>query len=238
MGCIFGCGIGQIFSLCGNIGCNFGACYSCHGRERLRRRFQLPPAFGMPPGIDDFLVHFFCLYCASHQEIREMALRGVDGPGMHILDVLPNSFQQAPGIEAVVSKRKSEVDTMLAHPPKMFISRMKKVAPAPASAPTTVEERPAATPPVPLAQPPAVVLPHAASISGSTEETSELGWVRHCCADAPEQQMMQRDSERGVAMALQRSYSEEKMPVRVSASDNQQGNAELELAPRAWSVAY
>ncbi len=36
------------------------------------------------------------LYCAV-QETRELALRGVDGPGMHIFDVLPNSFPNAEG---------------------------------------------------------------------------------------------------------------------------------------------
>lgn len=50
-GCICSCGIGQIFTLCGNLFCNFGAIYSCHSRERLRRRFDLPPAFCLPPGI-------------------------------------------------------------------------------------------------------------------------------------------------------------------------------------------
>ena len=32
------------------------------------------------------------------QELRELAVRGVDGPGMHILDVLPRSFPTAPGM--------------------------------------------------------------------------------------------------------------------------------------------
>ena len=135
---------------------NFGAWFSCHARERLRRRYQLPPTFGLPPGLDDCLVgnvgqsgaggmacklfslcclrvvsrpqefatshrgvtcdtsrtaaaaappptaaalqvHFLCFYCASHQEVRELAVRGVDGPGMHILDVLPHSFDGAEG---------------------------------------------------------------------------------------------------------------------------------------------
>ena len=93
MGCLFSCGVGQVFSLCGNVGCNFAACYSCHAREKLRRRYRLPPAFCLPPGIDDFLVHFLCFYCAAHQELREMAVRGIDGPGMHILDVSPESYQ-------------------------------------------------------------------------------------------------------------------------------------------------
>ena len=31
------------------------------------------------------------------QELRELAVRGVDGPGMHILDVLPRAYPTAPG---------------------------------------------------------------------------------------------------------------------------------------------
>ena len=38
----------------------YATCAAC-------RRYQLPSSFGLPPGIDDFLVHFFCFYCASHQ---------------------------------------------------------------------------------------------------------------------------------------------------------------------------
>ena len=72
MGCLFSCGVGQVFSLCGNCCFNFGAVYSCHAREKLRRRYKLPPALGLPPGIDDFLVHFCCLYCAVYQEMREL----------------------------------------------------------------------------------------------------------------------------------------------------------------------
>ena len=124
MSCSFSCGIGQIFSLCGNLGCNFGACYSCHSREKMRRRYGLPSAFCMPPGIDDCLVHFFCFYCASHQELRELAVRGVDGPGLHVLDVCPDSYAGAPGIETALQQRKSAVDDMLAHPPRMFRSRV------------------------------------------------------------------------------------------------------------------
>ena len=38
-----------------------------------RRRYQLPPTFCLPPGIDDCLVHFLCFYCASHQ-VRHVSL--------------------------------------------------------------------------------------------------------------------------------------------------------------------
>ena len=35
----------------------------------------------LPAGIDDCCVHFLCGYCASHQELREAIMRGLDGPG-------------------------------------------------------------------------------------------------------------------------------------------------------------
>lgn len=31
------------------------------------RKYDLPPTFGLCPGVDDCIVHFFCMYCASHQ---------------------------------------------------------------------------------------------------------------------------------------------------------------------------
>jgi len=31
------------------------------------------------------------------QEARELAVRGIDGKGLHILDVLPDSFAHVPG---------------------------------------------------------------------------------------------------------------------------------------------
>ena len=34
---------------------------------QLRRKYNLPNTFGLPPGCDDCCVHFFCMYCASHQ---------------------------------------------------------------------------------------------------------------------------------------------------------------------------
>lgn len=124
MGMIFGCGIGEVINLCGACEIiNFGAWYSCHARERLRRRYNLPPMCCMPPGIDDCLVHFFCMYCAVHQELRELAVRGVDGPGMHILDVLPESFNGVEGIEEVKAERRKLLEGMLARPPKMFRAR-------------------------------------------------------------------------------------------------------------------
>lgn len=125
MGTVFGMGIGQIFTLCGNFMFNFAACYSCHSREKIRRKYKLPPTFGLPPGIDDCVVHFICSYCASHQELRELAVRGVDGPGMHIMDVLPHAYDHLPGHEEVVKARQEVVAAMLANPPKLFKPRVK-----------------------------------------------------------------------------------------------------------------
>ena len=36
----------------------------------LRRRFKLPPIFLLPPGVDDCLVHFLCMYALprTHDE--------------------------------------------------------------------------------------------------------------------------------------------------------------------------
>ena len=47
------------------------------------RKYNLPPMCGLPPGVDDCCVHFLCMYCASHQELREVMMRGLDGPGEH-----------------------------------------------------------------------------------------------------------------------------------------------------------
>jgi hypothetical protein len=53
----------------------------------------------LPLGIDDCLVHCFCFYCSSHQEMRELAVRGVDGPGLHTMDLAPESYAHLEGYE-------------------------------------------------------------------------------------------------------------------------------------------
>lgn len=58
-----------------------GCRFSCVTRQQLRRRFRLPATFGLPDGCGDCAVHTCCMYCASHQELRELAVRGVGGPG-------------------------------------------------------------------------------------------------------------------------------------------------------------
>ena len=39
------------------------------------------------------------------QELREMAVRGTDGPGLHILDVLAEDFKHVEGFEAALLNR-------------------------------------------------------------------------------------------------------------------------------------
>lgn len=88
LGCLMGCGVGTFLSICGNASVNFAAPYTCHTRSRMRYKYGLPPACPfLPLGIDDCLVHCFCFYCSSHQEMRELAVRGVDGPGLHTMDL-------------------------------------------------------------------------------------------------------------------------------------------------------
>lgn len=213
-GCLASCGVGQAFSLCGNVGCNFAACASCHARERLRRRYGLPPAFGLPPGIDDCAVHFLCFYCASHQELREMALRGVDGPGLHILDVLPGSFAAAPGGEAAAAARRAEVDRMLAHPPRLFVARKKNLPPA--------------------------ELGTEAAAAAISEKGEELGWEVRCCETAaPQQQAMERGEGLAARRAAAARAAAAAAPPRThSVEELGQGGAEAGVPPRAWSVAY
>ena len=40
---------------------------------------------------------FIAVWLCVCQEARELAVRGIDGKGMHILDVLPASFSHVPG---------------------------------------------------------------------------------------------------------------------------------------------
>lgn len=227
MSCLFSLGIGQVFSLCGNIGCNFGACYSCHAREKMRRRFHLPPAFGLPPGIDDCVVHFLCFYCSSHQELRELVVRGIDGPGLHILDVLPNSFRKVEGYDSVIGVRHAIVQEMVAQPPHIFQSRMRRQVKGDA-------QNTGATAP-----PNHPVM----SVDGSNLEPGEaMGWRQLCCPDTPPPvQSMDRTFD---ARTIRRSHSAElaqSVSSRGDFHDNEM--AESQGIPprrmeRAWSIAY
>lgn len=93
-GATFGLGFILAIAALGH-GPNCLACCVCHVREKFRRKYNLPPAFGLPPGIDDCLVSFLCPYFSSHQQLREMLVRGEHGPGLHIAEVCPESYMNA-----------------------------------------------------------------------------------------------------------------------------------------------
>ena len=59
-------------------------------------------------------------YMATCREMRELVIRGVDGPGMHAMDVCPHSYDTAPEHEEVYEKRKKWVEKMLSRPPKQY----------------------------------------------------------------------------------------------------------------------
>ena len=48
-------------------------------------------------------------YCASHQEMRESVVRGLDGPGMSPLDVFPRSWQHLPGLPQELEHRQRKL---------------------------------------------------------------------------------------------------------------------------------
>jgi Cys-rich protein (TIGR01571 family) len=251
MGCIFSCGIGQVFSLCGNVCFNFSACYSCHAREKIRRRYKLPPVFGLPPGIDDFIAHFFCLYCSVYQEMRELTIRGVDGPGLNILDVLPRSYEAAPGGLEAIAARKALVDKMLSKPPKMFVSRPEN-AEMDASGKVKVEglgQEESEVPNVTLQDLKSSTVITISRIKVSllgrersdeldtgsvASSNSALGWTSHCTV-IPRVQEMSREMPRIQSLPL---------PVLQSIIGDETAGIELnederrDTLERSWSVAY
>lgn len=235
MSCSFSCGIGQIFSLCGNLGCNFGACYSCHSREKMRRRYGLPSAFCMPPGIDDFLVHFFCFYCASHQELRELAVRGVDGPGLHILDVCPDSYANAPGIENALQQRKIKVHEMLDHPPQMFRSRVEyESARSALMARLDQGFHSSAVHAYGTVKNTLFSLPH-----GSTHLTccGDLGWCVPC-HQSPSTQVMKRTMSDPITGATAWSRQELSLVFSHKGPSSQEEAEDVELPTKSWSIAF
>jgi hypothetical protein len=53
-------------------------------------------------------------YCASHQEMREAIVRGLDGPGMSPLDVHPSSWRHVEGFEAEMEHRQLKLAALQA----------------------------------------------------------------------------------------------------------------------------
>lgn len=53
-----------------------------------------------------------CRYCASHQEMREAVVRGLDGPGISPLDVHPASWRHCEGFQAEMEHRQRKLATL------------------------------------------------------------------------------------------------------------------------------
>lgn len=60
--------------------------------------------------------------------MRELAIRGIDGPTLHVLDVVPDAYAHVPGIEGVLAARQAQLEVMMSQPPPMFRSRVAKQA--------------------------------------------------------------------------------------------------------------
>jgi Cys-rich protein (TIGR01571 family) len=234
LACVFSCGIGQILSLCGNVCINFGAVYTCNSRRKIRQRYNLPPAIPCcPPGLDDWIVHFFCFYCASHQELRELAIRGIDGPGFHVLDVVPGSYMHVDGIDAAIRDRKQIVDKMLDSPPIFFKSherfdseRMALLAKLDeaflASAANTIGTIKGA------------VMMNDVKKNKDNAGFSELGWVCH----APAQQEMQRTNSDVVSNWSNISRAQVLISRECECHDVDLEAEFPHLRERSWSIAY
>lgn len=63
-------------------------------------------------------------YCASHQEMREAVVRGLDGPGISPLDVHPSSWAHVEGFEAEMEHRQHKLAALqvCTQPPKLHLS--------------------------------------------------------------------------------------------------------------------
>jgi hypothetical protein len=199
---------------------------------------------------------------ATCRELRELAIRGIDGPGLHVLDFVPGSFEAAPGGREAIESRKAVRAAMLAKPPVPFCDRE---PPSPSQDKSDVTVMKAALYGVPrgtrdaLENAAAVFMELAGAIRGtddggdhSLKETSpragrfdggdgdkekelrELGWQR-VCKKAPLQQFMQRDE-----VCLTRSISLPEVLVRGAGEEGTgEGSAgQTRTLEKAWSVAY
>jgi hypothetical protein len=151
--------------------------------------------------------------------MRELAVRGVDGPGLHVLDVSPASFAGAPGAAEAVIARERAIATMLAHPPRYFAARPPQPDDigAPKAALLGVQQGVAAS----LAGAAAALLPGRHRRTDSASSSAELGWCTHCL-EAPEQAEM----ERGGGMERARSLPALGLAAHASTLE------------RAWSIGH
>jgi hypothetical protein len=166
--------------------------------------------------------------------------------------MLPDSFQHVDGAEEAIRTRKKHVDEMLAHPPKLFISRKKNL-------PLQVIELNAR--PGEGDQAAAVDIAVSRQSSMAASEKSTFGWAKPpVFTAAPEQQAMNRADTREttsiagarqsqrhvhvVPVALRRIRSEllvvELEEEEEYVGEELAGNPDkrFQVLPRAWSIAY
>ena len=244
MACVFSCGIGQVLSLCGNVCTNFGSVYTCNARRKVRLKYNLPPAIPCCfPGVDDWLVDFFCFYCASHQLLRELAIRGVDGPGLHVLDVAPEAYRHVPGIDDAVKQRRLLVERMEALPPWFF--RTKPGSESKQSAMMAKLDQAFVASAINVTE----TLKDAVLQNGGLDQCHEFGWNACLVSEshvAPTQLSMQRTNSDIVSgwSALSKQEVSQLFGVADGAARlgdalhvDEAGTSPL-LPQRAWSVAY
>ena len=53
-----------------------------------------------------------CRYCATHQEMREAIARGLDGPGISPLDVMPETWAHCPGFKEEMEHRRRKIEAI------------------------------------------------------------------------------------------------------------------------------
>lgn len=51
-------------------------------------------------------------YCATHQEMREAVARGLAGPGISPLDVMPQTWAHLPGFKEEMEHRRRKIEAI------------------------------------------------------------------------------------------------------------------------------
>jgi hypothetical protein len=179
--------------------------------------------------------------------MRELAIRGIDGPGMHVLDLLPESFVGAAGAEEAVEERREMVIEYMKRPLKFFNKERTVVIAATAdikggtadvgAGDMNVKAFPAAmfsATKMTAQAATANILgrPSENDIGSTTEEEGgggteggvhEFGWWRYC------------EDSQGRAVLPPRQLEMDRRRVRVLEEDE---DGSLRPPSRAWSVAY
>lgn len=170
------------------------------------------------------------MYCAVHQEMRELALRGVDGPGLHILDVVPESYAKAPGGPEAAAARKVLVDKMLQRAPVMFKSRPKRDRNGVIQTAEDVKDG------TMFALRGAAGALMMREDSDSSSGSGAFGWQNYnTCAP------LVQEMSRGMTQGLERTQS---LPNLEAAEEGEAGKVELSgeerksSLGRCWSIAY